>query len=101
MSTMILSASASPYWLTTGTALSNSTARMTMSPAGPAPHVPAVAPLPSALASAAALAASRPKTSTALPPLTARAPMALAMFPRPMMLMLLIKYPVLVDDQKC
>jgi len=40
-------------------------------------------------------------TSTALPPLTARAPMALAMFPRPMMLMLLMKYPVLVDDRKC
>jgi hypothetical protein len=74
MSTMILFASASPYWLTTGTALSNSTARMTISPAGAAPHVPAVAPLPSALARAAALAASRPITSTTLPPLTARAP---------------------------
>src|SRR3981189_1090078 len=72
MSTMILPASASPYWLTTGTALSNSTARMTISPAGAAPHVPAVAPLPSALARAAALAALRPITSTALPPLTAK-----------------------------
>ena len=50
-----------------------------------APHVPAVAPLPSALARASALAALRPITSTALPPLTARAPMALAMFPEPMM----------------
>jgi hypothetical protein len=29
-------------------------------------------------------------TSTALPPLTARAPMALAMFPEPMTLMLLM-----------
>jgi hypothetical protein len=70
MSTMILPASASPYWLTTGTALSNSTARMTISPAGAAPHVPAVAPLPSALARAAALAALRPITSTALLPWT-------------------------------
>jgi hypothetical protein len=97
---MILPARASPYLLTTGTALSNSTARMTMSPAGAAPHVPAVAPLPSVLARAAALAASRPMTSTALPPLTARAPMALAMFPEPMMLMPLMNYPVLVDDRK-
>src|SRR3954465_6084599 len=90
MSTMILPASASPYSLTTGTALSNSTARITMSPAGAAPQVPAVAPSPSSLARAADLAASRPMTSTALPPLRARAPMALAMFPEPMMLMLLM-----------
>src|SRR6185312_4722410 len=73
MSMMILLASASPYSLTTGTALSNSTARITMSPAGASPHVPAVAPLPSALARATALAVSRPMISTALPPLTARA----------------------------
>ena len=91
MSTMILPASASAYWLTTGTALSASTARITMSPAGAAPHVPAVAPLPSSLARAAALSASRLMISTALPPLTARPPMALAMFPEPMMLMLLMK----------
>ena len=39
-------------------------------------------------------------TSTALPPLTARAPMALAMFPEPMMLMLLMRCPVLVDDSR-
>ena len=50
MSTTILPASASPYWLMIGTALSNSTARMTMSPPGAAPHVPAVAPSPSAAA---------------------------------------------------
>jgi hypothetical protein len=35
-----------------------------------------------------------------LPPASARAARALAMFPRPMMLMLLMKYPVLVDDRK-
>ena len=90
MSTMILPSSASPYSLTTGTALSNSTARMTMSPVGAAPHVPAVAPSPSARARAADLAASRPTISTALPPLRARPPMALAMFPEPMMLTLLM-----------
>src|ERR1035437_6161202 len=40
-------------------ALSSSTARMTMTPAGAAPHVPAVAPLPSTLARATSLTASR------------------------------------------
>jgi hypothetical protein len=35
-----------------------------------------------------------------LPPLRARVPMALAMFPEPMMLILLMMCPVLVDDQK-
>src|SRR3954471_3665122 len=86
LSTMILPSSAPPYSLTTGTALSNSTARMTMSPPGAAPHVPAVAPSPSLSTRAAALAASRPTISTALPPSRARAPMAPAMFPEPMML---------------
>ena len=61
-----------------------------MSPAGAVPNVPAVAPPPSAAARSLALAASRPMTSTALPPSTARAPMARAMPPRPMMLMLLM-----------
>src|SRR3954452_11372660 len=101
MSTTILSANASPYSLTTGTALSNSTARMTMSPAGAAPHVPAVAPSPSARARAAALAASRPMTSTALPPLRARAPMALAMLPEPMMLMLLMVCSLSPTGSRC
>ena len=90
MSMMTLPASASPYWATTGTALAYGTARMTMSPAGAVPNVPAVAPPPSAAARSLALAASRPMTSTALPPSTARAPMARAMPPRPIMLMLLM-----------
>src|SRR5215469_2129450 len=89
MSTMTLPASASPYWLTTGAALAYGTARMMMSPAGAAPVVPAVAPPPSAPANSAALAASRPMTSTALPPATARVPRMQAMCPVPMMLMLL------------
>ena len=76
MSMMTLPASASPYWATTGTALAYGTARMTMSPAGAAPNVPAVAPPPSAAARSLALAASRPMTSTALPPSTARVPTA-------------------------
>jgi hypothetical protein len=48
---MILPARASPYLLTTGTALSNSTARMTMTPAGVVPHS-GRGPLPSTLARA-------------------------------------------------
>src|ERR1700761_5061321 len=63
---------------------------MTMSPAGAVPNVPAVAPPPRAAARSLALAASRPVTSTALPPSTARAAMARAMPPRPMKLMLLM-----------
>ena len=90
MSMMTLPASASPYWATTGTALAYGTARMTMSPAGAVPNVPAVAPPPSAAASSSALAGSRPMTSTALPPASARAARARAMLPRPMMLMLLM-----------
>ena len=70
-----------------------------MSPAGAVPAVPTVAP-PSAAANALALAGSRPMISTALPPASARPAKALAMFPTPMMLMLLMTYPVLVDDQK-
>jgi hypothetical protein len=81
--------SASPYWLTTGAALSYGTARMTISPAGVAPVVPAVAPPPSAPTRSAALAASRPMTSTALPPSTARPPGMRAICPVPMMVMLL------------
>src|SRR6185437_2605709 len=90
MSTMTLPASASPYRVTTGTALAYGTARMTMPPAGTAPGFPAVAPSPSALTMASPLAVSRLMTSTTLPPLTARVAMALAMFPEPMMLMLLM-----------
>ena len=78
MSMMILPPSASPYCATTGTALAYGTARMTMSPPGAMPNVPAVAPPPSASAMSLDLAASRPMTSTALPPSTARAPMARA-----------------------
>src|SRR5579862_9934819 len=63
---------------------------MTMSPAGAAANVPAVAPPPRAAARSSALAWSRPVTSTALPPSTARAAMARAMPPRPMKLMLLM-----------
>src|SRR5579863_2631229 len=63
---------------------------MTMSPAGTAANVPAVGPPPRAAARSLALAWSRPMTSTALPPSTARAAMARAMFPRPMKLMLLM-----------
>jgi hypothetical protein len=37
--------------------------------------------------------------STALPPASARSARVLAMFPRPTMLMLLMNYPVLVDDR--
>jgi hypothetical protein len=55
MSTMILPARASPYWVTTGTTPSYSRATMTMSPAGAVPHCPVVAPLPRALARSAAL----------------------------------------------
>ena len=71
---------------------------MTMSPAGAVPTVPTVAP-PSAAANALALAGSRPMISTVLPPVSARPARALAMFPTPMMLMLLMKCPVLVDYQ--
>src|ERR1700722_7957544 len=60
---------------------------MTMSPAGAVPNVPAVAPPPRGGGRSSALAWSRPMTSTALPPSTARAAMARAMPPRPMKLM--------------
>ena len=69
-----------------------------MSPAGAVPTVPTVAP-PSAAANSLALAGSRPMISTVLPPASARPARALAMFPMPMMLMLLMTYPVLTDDQ--
>ena len=49
-----------------------------MSPAGAVPNVPAVAPPPSSSARSLVLAASRPMTSTALPPSIARVPMARA-----------------------
>jgi hypothetical protein len=41
-----------------------------------------------------------PTISPALPPVSARPAKALAIFPRPMMLMLLMDYPVLTDDRK-
>src|ERR1700761_4632034 len=63
---------------------------MMMSPAGVVPNVPAVVPLPRAAARSSALAWSRPVTSTALPPSTARVAMARAMPPRPMKLMLVM-----------
>src|ERR1700729_1059367 len=74
---------------------------MTMSPAGAVPNVPAVAPPPRAAARSLALAWSRPVTSTALPPSTARAAMARAMAPMPMKLMLLMdgcSLPVVWDE---
>src|SRR6202042_685613 len=58
MSMMTLPASASPYWATTGTAPAYGTARMTISPAGAVPNVPAVASPPSAAAKAKDLAAA-------------------------------------------
>src|SRR4051795_4381096 len=79
---------------------SYSRATMTMSPAGAVPHCPGVVPPPRVLARSAALAWSRPMTSTALPPATASAPMVRAMFPVPMMLMLLMSCPVLTADRK-
>jgi|GEM_PF-6371594 len=93
MSMTTLPASASPYWATTGTALAYGTARMTRSPAGVVPNVPAVAPPPSVAATSLALAGSRPMISTALPPASARSARAPAMFPRPIMLTLLIGVP--------
>ncbi len=92
MSMMTLPCSASPYSFTTDAALAYGTARITMSPAGAAPAVPAVAPS-SVAANSLALAGSRPMISTALPPASARSAKVLAMFPRPIMLMLLIGVP--------
>ena len=66
---------------------------MTMSPAGTAPNSPVVALPPRVLARSVALDRSRPMTSTVLPPATANAPMARAMLPVPMMLMLLMGCP--------
>src|SRR5690348_4229798 len=60
---------------------------MTMSPAGLAPNVPTVAPLPIWSASSWALAALRLMISTVWPCAAARVPMAAAMLPEPMMLM--------------
>ena len=70
-----------------------------MSPAGAVPAVASVAPS-SVAANSLALAGSRPMSSTVLPPASARSAKALAMLPRPMMLMLLMKSPLSVDDQK-
>ena len=61
-----------------------------MSPAGAAPNVPVVAPAPTCSASARALAASRLITSTVCPALAARPPIAAAMPPEPMMLIVLM-----------
>ena len=55
MSTMTLSARASPYSTTTGTTRSYNSAAMTMSPSGTAPHFPTVAPPPRASARSSAL----------------------------------------------
>jgi hypothetical protein len=52
---MILSASASPYSVTTGTTESYNKAVMTMSPVGTAPQVPVVVPPPRAVARSSAL----------------------------------------------
>src|SRR5471032_1820172 len=62
---------------------------MTISPAGAAPNVPVVAPAPTCSASARAFAASRLVTSTVYPALAARPPIAAAIPPDPMMLMVL------------
>ncbi len=61
-----------------------------MSPAGAAPYVPVVAPAASLSASARALAGSRLTTSTVYPALAARPPIAAAMPPEPMMLIVLM-----------
>src|SRR5450631_1949823 len=79
-----------PNSVTTVAALPYGTARMTMSPAGAAPYVPVVAPALSLSASARALAASRLITSTVCPALAIRPPIAAAMPPEPMMLIVLI-----------
>ena len=63
---------------------------MTMSPAGRAPNVPAVAPLPIWSASAWALVVLRLMISTVWPCFAARVPMAVAMLPAPMMLMVVM-----------
>jgi hypothetical protein len=55
MSTMTLPARASPYSATVETTPAYKMAVMTMSPAGTAPHSPAVAPPPRALAKSSAL----------------------------------------------
>jgi hypothetical protein len=63
---------------------------MTMFPAGAAPNVPIVAPAPICPANARALASSRLITSTACPTLAARPPIAAAIAPVPMMLIVLM-----------
>ncbi|CAM5731342.1 hypothetical protein SALBM311S_01035 [Streptomyces alboniger] len=62
-----------------------------MSPAGAASAAPTMAP-PSAAANSLALAGSRPMISTAWPPASPRSARAPAMFPRPIMLMLLMEW---------
>ena len=93
-----LAASASPYWLTTGTALSNSTARMTISPPGGA-HVPAVAPCRSPWPGLRPWPVAT-NDFDGVAALDGQGADALAMFPEPMMLMLLMTCPVLVGDRK-
>ncbi len=61
-----------------------------MSPAGAAPNLPVVAPAPICSTSACALAGSRLITSTAWPALAARPPIAAAILPDPMMLIVLM-----------
>jgi len=63
---------------------------MTIFPAGAAPNVPVVAPAPIRSASARALAASRLITSMPCPALAPRPPIAAAMPPDPMMLIVLM-----------
>src|SRR6202790_4288449 len=63
---------------------------MTISPSGVAPNVPTVAPLPIWSASAWALAVLRLMHSMVWPCFAARVPMAVAMLPEPMMLMVVM-----------
>jgi hypothetical protein len=73
---------------------------MTISPSGVAPNVPMVAPWPIWSASAWALAVLRLMNSMVWPCFAARVPMAVAMLPEPMMLMMVMTcVPPLCLDQ--
>ncbi len=63
---------------------------MTMSPAGLAPNVPTVAPFPIWSASACAFAVLRLMISMVWPCFAARVPMAVAMLPDPIMVMVVM-----------
>ena len=97
---MTLSASASPYWATTCSDTGVRHGEDDDVPGRDGAESPGRGAAAEGLARSAALAGSRPMTSTALPPATASAPMARAMFPVPMMLMLLMMCPALSLGKK-